>query len=273
MKKLIGLALLLVMFSLSIVSAGTLTAPAANEEICGETYTITYTSVLSDTVNVSIYRSLVNGSDPWTFLVSATNTSANQSSWSLTFDTTGETDGIGYVYNATSGISLNLFNGSATESDTSANINVDNTGPVITFGGSNTKDKSTEYVQDFYLSINANEEIRSAPTVDFKGKSFTLKNSTLFDWYYDFDWNELPDDTYTYVITTGSDNTTCGNTGTGISRSVTIYSKSSVAVKQAQQQQQIEVVEQKEQSKTLLVVVAAVLVYFIFFRGKKGRKK
>lgn len=265
MRKTIALMVLLSIIAISLVQAGTFSAPVGGAEICGASVTFTYVTTLSDTTNVTLWRSLANGSLPWTNIASApVNTTANQSSFSIVYDTTGLTDSLTYKFN------LTATDGSGFESGYINNSNVDNTGPVLSFAAANTIDKDYVYSEDFYISITSDENLGSAPTVSFKDQQFTLSGSAAA-YVYDFGVNALRDDTYVYSIV-GTDNTSCANQGTPISREVNIYSKSSAGAVKAAQEGAAQAA-QSQQSKTVAVVIIAGAVYMMFFRQGGKRKK
>lgn len=264
MKKVLAMMGLLLMLMVSAVSAGTILAPANGEEICG-TYTFSYNVTTSDTTNVTLWRStLSNGTLPWVNVASSGNTTANQTAFTIAYNTAGVTDGVAYSWNLTA-------SGSATfSSDYVNSSNVDNTGAVLTFGATNTKDKDIVTSDDFSIVFTSDENLASAPVVNFKGQYFTMSGSGV-SWSYDFGVGSLRDDSYKYSIS-GTDNTTCGNVGSVVTREVTIYSKASAAAKvnvaeeQAQQQT-------AKNNKNLILVAIAIGAYVIFFHKKGGRKK
>lgn len=264
LTKLTTLMLLVGVLLLGFAYAGAL-APSANEEVCG-TYSFIYNTTLSDTVNVSLWRTEVNGStNLWTFLAVTQNTSANQTSFTISYNTAGVDDGDGYVWN------FSASDEATFESATVASALVDNTGPVISWSTAlQTRDKDTVYDEDFYISITSNEQMLSRPTVAFKGKSFTLLNTSLFAWYYDFADGDLPDDSYVYSITGGNDNCSASNTGSNtLSQSVNIYSKSSVAVKKKIQEQ---AVADEKSDRLVKLLIIGTIVYFVI-KGNNGKKK
>jgi hypothetical protein len=234
-------------------------------EVCG-TWRVNFTTTESEVKNATV---TIGG----TQVYHAANTSANQTSWSIQVVTTSGTDS----NNATLNVTVTDVAGTVT-GNSSFQIRLDNTGPSLTWHSTNTDDNEYSYSEDFYIRVTANEQMMGAPTVDFKGQEFTLKNSSLFDWYYDFEENDIRDDSYTYTITGGSDNTTCANTGSNtLTRDVNIYSKSSVAAKEAykEQQEQDVVVPDKEDDNgdvVKIIIIGAAIYIFIRMR-KKGRKR
>lgn len=220
--KLVVYFLLMSILTLGLVQAGTLTVPLNGAEICG-TATFTYPVVTSDVTNVTLWRTETNGSiNLWHNIASVGNISANQSTFTISYDTTGLTDSLTYKFNMTA-------SGSANESGYINNSNVDNTAPVVSWASANTADSSINSVksEDFVVSITSDENLVS-PTITIGSKIFTLSGSES-TWSYSFSDNEIAEGSYRYSVSSLVDNTTCGNTATPITRWVVIDDGSNLA--------------------------------------------
>lgn len=271
MKSKLALMLLMVIFAMGVVTAANeieIVTPANGAEICGATYNVQLNTTESDVDNVTVYIGA-------TAVGSAVNTSANQTQWAVSIDTTGATDSASVRMNVTQWVAT------AQTGNDSQVINVDNTGPVLSWGGSNTADKDHSYSEDFYIDLESDENLAAAPTVAFKDQSFTLlQGADAAKYYYDFGIGELRDDTYVYGFAATEDNTSCSNSqATSISREVTIYSKGSVAAKQKYQQEQQEkedwiVPPGHDDNKDIIkLVVIGAAIYIFFYMRKKGKKR
>lgn len=259
--KLIMYVLLMSLLTLGLVQAGSITAPANGAEICG-TYSFVYTSTLSDTTNVTLWRStLGNGSLPWVNVASVGNTTANQSSFTVSYNTAGVTDGVNYKWN------LTATDGSGFQSGYVNNSNVDNTAPTISWAAANTPDSSTAGVksENFVVSVTSDENLVN-PTVSVGGKLFSLSGSGVA-WSKSFVDNEVAEGSFRYTVT-GVDNTTCASS-TSVTRWVLIDNGRNLGGVQAVIATQTEGGE--PQSNPLVIGGLLVAGYFIL-RGRKRRR-
>jgi|GEM_PF-4251301 len=113
----------------------TLNTPAASAEISGATYTVNVTldsNTLSIT-NATFYYKTSSGS--WTEIANVENTTADQTEWTTTFDSTALVDQTGMTFNVT------MANATATiADDTSATVVIDNGDPTAAFSSGTTAD-------------------------------------------------------------------------------------------------------------------------------------
>lgn len=242
------LALLFVLTLSSVMGANEMRFNIANKtEKCG-TFALGVVTTESNVIKMIV--ELNN-----TIVSTTTNTSANQTSWSLSVPTTTAISSGKQKITA-------LLNVTQIGDATSAafnTTNIDNKGPVLSFAAANTANGIDVASEDFVVSITSDENLaRSYVTIG--GKVYNLINSSTVAAAYSFSENEVPDFTYDYVVT-GIDNTTCGNTAT-LTRNVNIdLEKKSVA-------HVASVTNTSNQANTSMLILAAVAIWFFFIKKK-----
>ncbi len=135
-KTILLLSLFLILLSSFVLSANTVTldAPKANGDMTGSSFTLnasidSIASNRQNSTNVTFYYVDGPGNTTWAFACVDVNKSENGLEFGCTFDTTGESDGETFIFNATF---FNMSHDPTTAfitEDTSTSVDIDNNAP------------------------------------------------------------------------------------------------------------------------------------------------